>query len=268
MSAPLDPDRNFWHFIATEVVRYREQHGEKGMHLAASIQVDRSTVSRIQSGGLHLSEEIAEKLDEHWDTDGRFVRLVRFAQEGDDNQWFEGLAAYERLASRFRVWELALVPGLLQTPDYARAALSIGLMTGVEKAVETRLKRQTAVFDKPNPARFSAILNWFILEEPLGSDEVMRGQLAHLLELSERPDISIRVIERGKRGHVGLDGPFHLLTVEDKDIAFEDAAERGRLVLSPTGAQSFAVRYDRLSDIAAPVDVSRTLIRRAMESFK
>ena len=95
----------------------------------------------------------------------------------------------------------------------------------------------------------------------------MRGQLARLLGVAELPTISVRVLEREAVQHCGLDGPFRLLTVDDRDIAFDDAPTRGRLMLDPAEVQNAAVRYDRISELATSVGPSRALIERAMETY-
>jgi uncharacterized protein DUF5753 len=78
----------------------------------------------------------------------------------------------------------------------------------------------------------------------------------------------VRVLEREAGQHCGLDGPFRLLTVDDRDIAFDDASTRGRLMLDPAEVQNAAVKYDRISELATPVGPSRALIERAMETFQ
>lgn len=268
MSSILDPDRSLWHLIAVEVRRQREVHGLSGTRLAGLLGCDRSTVSRIESGRRRLSPEYAVKLDDLWKTHGLFARLVRFASTRDEGDWFTGLTEHEALATHHRTWEALLVPGLLQTPEYARAALSAGLVDDVEEALEKRMARQAAVFGKPKSPHISVLLNWVVITQPVGDAATMRGQLARLIEVGELPNVSVRVVEMDAGAHVGLDGSFTLLTVDDRDIAFADAPERGRLMLDPPDVQRFAVRYDRISNIAAPIGPSRAVIERAMESFQ
>ena len=268
MSSQLDPDRSLWHLTAVEVRRQRELHGLSGNRLAAILDCDRSTVSRIENGLRRLSVDYAAKLDRLWSTSGLFTRLVRFASATDAGDWFTGLTEHEARATRHRMWEALLMPGLLQTPDYARAALEAGLIDGVDQALEKRMARQTAVFGKTKTPLLSVILNWVVLEQIVGDPAIMRAQLAHLLEMCDLPHVSVRVLERSTGAHVGLDGSFTLLTVDDRDIAFADAPERGRLMIDPADVQRFAARYDRVSDVAAPVGPSRTLIERAMENYK
>ncbi|MFI0366307.1 helix-turn-helix domain-containing protein [Actinomadura sp. 1N219] len=268
MISDLNPDRSLWHLIAVEVRRQRELHQLSGNQLAERLDVDRSTVSRWENGIRRLTDGYAKQLDALWHTNGLFERLVRFATAIDTGDWMTGLAAYEERATRHRMWETVLVPGFFQTPDYARAALRVGLADDPERALEQRLARQTAVLDRPKIPYMSVILNWAVLAQPIGSAEIMKGQLARLLEIGELPNVSIRVLEREVGAHCGLDGPFQLLTVDDRDIAFDDASTRGRLMLDPAEVQSVAVKYDRISDLATPLGPSRALIERAMETYQ
>ncbi|REE97848.1 helix-turn-helix domain-containing protein [Thermomonospora umbrina] len=268
MARPLVPERSLWHLIAVEVRRQRELHQLSGSHLANLLGCDRSTVSRIENGLRRLSPDNAAQLDELWRTGGLFTRLVRFAAAADDGNWFTGLTQYEEQATHHRMWEALLIPGIFQTPDYARAALTVGMVDDVEAAFNLRMARQTAVFDRPRVANISVLLNWVALAQPVGDAETMRGQLARLLELSELPNVSVRIVEKEANVHLGLDGSFTLLTVDDHDIAFADAPERGRLMIDPPDVQRFAVRYERISNIATPIGPSRALIERAMETYQ
>ncbi|TMR06259.1 helix-turn-helix transcriptional regulator [Actinomadura soli] len=262
----LDPDRSLWDYIAIEVRRLRQVRGLSGNKLAEQLGCDRSYVSRVENGRLHLSRGYAERLDALWDT--TFARLVRLAETSDDGDWFTGLTDHEARATRHRMWAALLVPGLLQTPEYTRALLSAGVDRNVEADLEARRARQAVVWERPEPPLVSVIFSWAVLAQPVGGSDVMRAQISHLLELAEAPHISIRVLEASNGAHNGLDGSFRLLTVGDREVAFTDAPERGRLVTTPTDVMKYAVRYDRLSDIAAPVGTSRTILNGSMETYQ
>jgi transcriptional regulator with XRE-family HTH domain len=268
VSSTLDPDRSLWDLIAVEVRRQRELHQLSGSQLADLLECDRSTVSRIENGLRRLSPAYATKLDNLWQAQLLFTRLVRFAYISDTGHWFTSLVEYEARATRIKIWELSVIPGLLQTPDYARAVLSSGLSRNVDQDVEKRLARQAAVFDRPNPPHVFVILNWVVLEQVFGDAEIMRAQLAHLIEMSERPNISMRVLDKDAGGHIGVNGSFRLLTVDDRDVAYAEAQGRGRLILDAPEVQYYALAYDRLADVAAPLGPSRALIERTMETYQ
>lgn len=263
----LDPARSIWHFIAVHLRRYREAHQMSGQALADLLGCDRSTVSRYESNRLRLKLEHAEIIDRTWNTNGMFTALIGFAQRADDGDWLVELAEFEARASRIRMWETSVVPGLFQTPDYARAALSAGTADDPQSSLERRLARQAAVFDRPKLPRVTALLSWAAVEQVVGGAEVMRGQIARLIELSELPHVSIRVVEKDAGAHPGLDGPFVLLTVGDRDLAYTEAATRGRFLMDPFDVQEVAVRYDLVSDMAAPVGPTRALLKAELEKY-
>ncbi|MFC4053340.1 Scr1 family TA system antitoxin-like transcriptional regulator [Actinomadura syzygii] len=266
---PLDPDRSMWDLIAVELRRQRRLRGMSGAALARLVGRDRSIVSRIESGTIPLQLDHAEIIDREWSLERLFTRLVKFAKERKDDEWRLGdLAEQEARATRVRLWEVGLVPGLLQTPDYARAVFSVGLVRDLSEAVETRLARQTAVFDREQPPEVSVILNWVALEQPVGSPAIMYAQLKHLLELGDLPHVNVRVLEKSTGVHVGYDGMLELLTVDSRDIAYADAPHGGGLVTDPKEVEAFQVRYDRIGHIAAPVGPSRAVIQRAMETYQ
>ncbi|MFI0410708.1 helix-turn-helix domain-containing protein [Actinomadura sp. 3N508] len=265
----LDPDRSMWDYIAVELRKERRARGVSGAALARLIGRDRSIVSRIESGRIPMQLDHAEIIDREWSLERRFTRLVKFAKERKDDEWRLGdLAEQEARATRVRLWEIGLVPGLLQTPDYARAVFSVGLVRNLDEAVQTRLDRQAAVFNREQPPEVSVILNWVVLEQPVGPSAIMREQLGHLLELSNLPHVNVRVLEKSAGVHVGYDGMLELLTVDARDIAYADAPHGGGLVTDPKDVQDFEVRYDRIGHIAAPIGPSRAVIQQAMEMYQ
>ncbi|MFP3968569.1 helix-turn-helix transcriptional regulator [Actinomadura fulvescens] len=258
-----------WDFIAVELHRQRRLRGVSGAQLARIIGRDRSIVSRIESGKIPMQLDHAEIIDREWDLDRLFTRLVSFAKDRKEGDWRIGtLAEQEARATRIRMWEIGLVSGLLQTPEYARAAFAVGLVSDLDRAVETRLSRQAAVFERERPPEVSVILNWVVLEQPVGSPEIMRAQLAKLLEVGELPHVSVRVLPKEAGAHVGYDGSLKLLTVDARDMAYSDTPHGAGLVTDPKDVLDFQVRYDRIGVLAAPTGPSRAMIQDAMEKYR
>ncbi|MGI5205267.1 helix-turn-helix domain-containing protein [Spirillospora sp. CA-108201] len=256
-----------WHFIALHLRRYREANAMSGQALGDILDCDRSTVSRYESATLRLKPSHAETVDRLWSTSGMFTDLVGFAGLADEGDWLSSLAEFERRASRIRMWEPMVIPGLLQTPDYARAALAAGPGNDPNADLERRMARGSAVFDREAPPRVTAFLNWAALAQLIGSREVMRDQITHLLALGELPRVSIRVVENQAGAHPGLDGPITVLTVDDRDLAYDEATTRGRFLMDPLAVQDVVVKYDSISDIASPVGPSRLLLEAELERW-
>ena len=206
----LDPDRSLWHLIAVQLRFHREQRGWSGTRLGDLIDRTRSVVSRYESGAIHLPAKLAKVIDEEWDTNLLFTRLVGFANAAQDGDWLVGLADWERRATRLRLWELALIPGLFQTEAYARALLAGGISAELEELLRQRMDRQKAVFERDNPPHISALINWACLTQPIGDKGVMREQVEHLARLADLPHVSIRIVQPEAKAHPGQIGRAHV----------------------------------------------------------
>lgn len=267
----LDPLRSLWDVIALEVRRQLYWQSMSASDVARLLECDRSTVSRVINGHRRLKPDHARALDEAWKLEGHLSYLVAHASARPDDNWLPSLAQYETAATRHRTWDISVVPGLWQTPDYARAtfeqARAAGLITDVDKALETRLERQAAVWERPDPPRVSAILSWAVLAFPAGGPKTMRSQLSHLLELGERPGASVRIVGRNQGWTPGNDGAFKLLTVGG-DVAFVEATGMvGNLILEPERVERYARRFEQMNDLAWSVDESRDTIEKAMGDY-
>lgn len=263
----LNPQGSLWDLIAVQLRRHREERGMSGTALARLLGVDRSTVSRLESGGIKLTEKHARKLDREWGTAALFEILVRFAKEGHDREWFKTYKEMEARASELRIWEVLWIPGLLQTEAYTRAQVRGAGLDDIDIRVSDRMKRQECLTRTP-PPHLWVILDEGVLRQPVGSAEVMNQQLARLVDLANMPNISIRVVPQSEGAHVGRDGSFELLTVDGAETAYIEASEEGRLVQDATDVRSFRRRLDRIGDHALPVRASIELIQQVMEGFR
>ncbi|TDD76644.1 helix-turn-helix domain-containing protein [Actinomadura rubrisoli] len=263
----LDPDRSLWHFIAVQLRVHRERQGWSETRVGELIDRTRSVVSRYETGKIHLPAKIARLIDDAWGTDLLFTRLVGFANAAHDGDWLVGLADWEQRATRLRLWELVLIPGLFQTEAYARAALAAGLAGDLEERLQRRMNRQKAVFERDDPPHISALINWPCIAHPIGDKDVMRAQLEHLVQLADLPHVSIRLVQPDANAHPGLAGAFEILTVDARDVAYTDDPDEGRLIISPPDVQRYTLRYDRIGELAVPLDPSRVLLTEALEKY-
>lgn len=263
----LDPAGSLWDLIAVQLRRHREERNISGAALAREIDLDRSSVSRLESGGMKLQDRHARLLDRDWHTDGLFSCLVGLAKAGHDAEWFKTHADLEARSTERRIWELAWIPGLAQTEGYARAAFESAGLDDIDRRVAVRMSRQESLHRKPPPLIW-IVLDQGVIDQPVGSPEIMYEQLAHLVDLAKLPNISVRVAPRSIGAHPGRDGSFKIMTVGGADIAYTDACGGGRLVVDATEVRSFRVWFDRIGDRALPVDASLDLIQRTMEELR
>lgn len=266
---PLDPASSLWDWIAADLAYYRAKEGISLAKLAEEMNCVRQTVSNLELGtpGYRLSESQAKTLDDRWELNRHFSLLLLYAKAGHDPNWFKEYVIYEAKASVIKTWELAWIPGLLQTPDYARASLLAGGMRDVEGPLEARMMRKEVLTRKDAPILW--VLLWEgALETCIGGRDVMGKQLGSLLDAAEDPGVNLRVVPRASGSHLGLDGSFKLLTMRSgEDLAFVEAPGGGRLVSSPEEVRSYELRYDRIGQHALPETTSRDLVRAIMEEL-
>ena len=135
--------------------------------------------------------------------------------------WFEPYVGLEEAASSIRCYESQLIPALLQTADYAQAIARLGHPAGsadeIKRRVSLQLTRQ-AVLTRPTLSSLWLVLDEAALRRPVGSPEVMRGQLGHLIEVGARPNISLQVIPLTRGGHAAAGGAFTILRFSEPDL--------------------------------------------------
>ena len=116
-------------------------------------------------------------------------------------------------AHTLRVWQPIIFPGLIQTEAYARELYAVAGFSEdqISEFVQSRLSRH-AILDRPDPPSVVIVLDEVVLHRLIGSPEVMRGQLAHVIELSKRPNMHIHILPSRTGANARLGGPIHLAT--------------------------------------------------------
>ncbi len=156
--------------------------------------------------------------------------LVQLARESRQKGWWHAysdaieprFATYiglESAASEIRIYEVTLIPGLLQTEDYARAVIAAGTVDGAPEAVErnvaVRMARQPTLLTE-EPPQLWAVLDEAALHRRVGGSGLMRLQLEHLLEMSALPNVAIQVLPFGAGAHPAMGRPFVILAFPER----------------------------------------------------
>ena len=181
--------------------------------------------------------------------------------------WFQEWADIEARATVLRWYEPLVVPGLLQTEDYARAILSArpdGNLDDLDEQVAARLARQ-AILDRTGAPQLWCILDEGVLHRAIGGSKVMRSQLYRLAEVAEHPKTTIQVIRSGG-AHAGLLGGFIIADLDSKPpMAYLETAAHGQVTDSALVTAHVALSFDRLRAEAESWAASRDLIRKVAE---
>ncbi len=155
-----------------------------------------------------------------------------------------------------------------QTADYARAVLSTRPHTSadeVEELVTARLARQ-ALLARADPPLLYVLLDEGVLHRPVGTPDVMAGQLARLADLSEQTYVTLQVIPYSAGAHIGLQGGFAIADLPDlPGIVFLDSVADGQTVEDAAIVSQVTQRFDALRAEALPRGASRDMIRKVAE---
>ncbi|MFB6825265.1 Scr1 family TA system antitoxin-like transcriptional regulator [Streptomyces virginiae] len=237
--------------------------------LGELVRLDAETIASIEQGRRALMPNVAELLDLHLGLPGLLtVAAQKMPQVDVIPSWAEPLINLEQKAVTLSSYESQLVPGLLQTKAYAEAVFRsrVPVYTDGEVADQTtaRLDRQVAL-RRERPMLASFVIWEPALACPLGSSEILRDQLRHLLTCSDLTGVSIQVLPLDRTHHPALDGPFVLLeTPEHQHIAYIES-QRGSLVVSHLDEVSIlAQRYAMLRTQALNPEETRDLLKRLL----
>lgn len=200
-----------------------------------------------------------------------FERMTEFARSADGPvpDWFAPWLEREKTAHTLRLWQPIIIPGLLQTPEYARA-LFIAESVSADRAdelVAERLDRQASL-DRTDAPNVTAVLDESVLHRLIGSPAIMHEALTHLADLAERPNISVGIVPASTGANAGLSGGFQLASCDGSpDVlnmtGVEDVTEETRSLVRR------AIRiFDLVRDEALPRAASRALILEAAEKWK
>ncbi|GAB3968275.1 helix-turn-helix transcriptional regulator [Actinoallomurus acanthiterrae] len=244
-----------------ELRHYRKAASLTQAQLAAKIFCSESLISSIETGQAPATPEFAKDADEALETGGALSRTLDWRKGAPAYPaWFVDWIPVEDGAVQLRVFEIDLIHGLLQTPDYARA-----LLGGDEAAVEARLLRQSILARESPPALY-CVLDESALRRNIGGGKVMYEQLQHLLKVSERENVSIQVVP--SRAHRGVRGPFAVATAEDgSETAQADNAFGGAVSTRPEDLATVVSSWESIRTEALPADMSRDLIRKVAEEL-
>jgi transcriptional regulator with XRE-family HTH domain len=220
--------------LGAHLRRLREGRGITRHEAGELIRASESKICRLELGRVACKINDVTDLLALYEADaGKLAGLLALAREANARgwwqaygeatpRWFRRYLGLEASASLIRTYELQLVPGLLQTEEYARAVIRLGHPTAahaeIEQRVRLRVHRQQAL-DRPDPPRLWAVVDETALRRPVGGDRVMRDQLESLIGIvTKRRDIRLQVVPLDHCGHAATSGSFTILRFPYADM--------------------------------------------------
>jgi transcriptional regulator with XRE-family HTH domain len=259
----------------------RTDAGETREQTAVIIGCSPTKVTYLESGRNVIGKTELIVLIQHYGADAaeKLEALEELRQEAGKRGWWstarlpEWLANYvglETEASSVRSFELELIPGLLQTEQYAREihALRGQPPDDLERRVKARLRRQERL-TASDPLQLSALISEAALARCARQPNVAAEQFRQLLGWAQRPNIEIQVLPFNAGLHSGMSGAFTVLSFPDgllPDAGWQEYALGGHIIDDPSDVASLTRLYDELRDQALGCDESLTLLAEFVDN--
>ncbi|GAB2860100.1 helix-turn-helix transcriptional regulator [Actinoallomurus bryophytorum] len=258
-------------FVGKEIRLAREAKGLSRVELAKKFPVSESLVRWWESGRTAPGEQCVGKLITILDLPEMLQHVLDdLACNEVAPEWLGKWLAVEEKATTLLTFEPLVVPGLLQTEDYARAVLRLGKESplDLEGKVNDRLGRQR-VLAREEPPLYHAILDEAAITRPVGSPQIMCDQLMHVADQAEQREmIIVQVIPFRVGAHAGFaGGAIVLASFDGAEVAYVDNALRGDVIEKSEDVMVIRRLWQKLSAKALSEDESALLIREAARKW-
>lgn len=275
-----DPYSSPLAFFGAELKRLRERANMTQGDVAERTNYALSTVSAYETGTRIPSADFAKRADSLFGTDGPtdadegdLTRLQHLVEQVAVRPWFRDRVEVERKATEIREYDSYQIPGLLQTEDYARAVISAGRPRmseeEIERAIAVRMTRQQILersrdlpADQDNTPRLWVIIDEAALHRVVGSAEIMSMQRNHLVDMAQRPNITIQVIPLSEGVTCAYGRAFTILTANNNSsVVYLEDLITAHYVRNRDEVAQFALKFDHLRASALTDDKSLQLIK-------
>jgi transcriptional regulator with XRE-family HTH domain len=274
--------------LGGELLRLRDAAGKTQAEAAEVLSATATKIVKIERGWVPVRDPDVKALCELYGVEEVTAvdSLLSLARADRDRRKAKGwwsqypelraqveYVALEDVATRVRTHQVTVVPGLFQTPDYARA-LHVGAGAWedpdeIERYVEARIARQERLSDD-SPIQVWAVISEGALHQEVGGREVMRAQLDHLLKLMKLPNVNMQVLPYRAGAHAGMAGAFNIISFAESgamDVVYLDTPSSSLWLESEQDTAHHAVIFDRIARQALAQTDSQSLIRRVMEEI-
>lgn len=272
--------------LGQELRRLRERADLTGDQVAARLGWSAAKISRIETARTSPRTSDVEALLLIYMVDSRQRQeLLALHRDATRKGWWEDyrdslpkeyttFLGLEAEATAARDWEPQVVPGLFQTEAYVRAMMESGQRStleapgGVRSRIEVRMARQQAVLRAESPLAISAVLEESVLLRRFGDHEVMREQLRRLIEVSELPNVELRILPLDADHPINTGAFSHLKLPEFHDVVYLEALLGGRLVEDEAIVYRYEVAFDYLETKSLDVDDSRRFLEKTVRHWR
>jgi len=263
--------------LGAELRQHREAAGVTIETVAERLECSASKISRIETGHTMASvRDVRDMLEIYGVTGAERDELIQIAREARQKGWWHPYStvltgAYvglEAAAGSIRAYEQQVVPGLLQTEEYARALIRAArpdiTAEEVEKRVRVRRNRQS-LLSQDDPIDLWVVLDETVVSRPVGGDAVMRAQLEYLVKAADLPNVTLQILPFEAGAHAGMDGTFTILDFPepgDPAVVYAENATGGLFLEKPEELQKYVFIFDHIRAAAMRPEESVDLIAK------
>jgi transcriptional regulator with XRE-family HTH domain len=262
-----------WEFFGAELKRRREDAGLTQVELGARVFVSGGYIGQFEQAIRKPQRDVAQRIDEALQTDGIFERLWRkLIKEQPYTEYFAHAAELERLATEICEFAPAVVPGLLQTREYARAMFlankPLAADEYIEELISGRMVRTQLLKDATRPV-YWAVLHETVLRVPVGGPTVMAHQLDHIARLMRERKVVLQVLPFAAGAHPDMGKMMWLMEFEDAPpTVYTEGVLSGSLLDEPAVVKRARASYDLMRAAALSPEASLALVESAAEDFR
>ena len=268
--------------LGGQLQRLRESRGITAEQAARAIRGSHSKISRMENGRVGFKErDVGDLLTLYGMTDGEErAALLNLAREANMvgwwhaysdvlPAWLEPYVGLEAAASVIRTYQVQFVPGLLQTEGYARALISQGSAVSEEEVArrcELRASRRE-ILRGADALQLWVVVDEGALRRPVGSGQIMRGQLKHLAEMADHPAVTLQILPFRAGAHPAMGGPFTILRFAEPDLAdvvYIEQLTSGLYLDKPAEVDSYLAVMEQLCMRAEPVAGTARVLQRIL----
>ncbi|MCX4748854.1 DUF5753 domain-containing protein [Kitasatospora sp. NBC_01287] len=246
---PSSPQTRF----ATEFRRSRRGRGWSQVQTGRRMGFSNTLVSYVERGKRPPTKNFAVKADEVFDSGEAFYELWRRCTRAALLEGFEEFAECEGRCRKLRTFQLAVVPGIFQTPAYAAAIETAAVQRGsitqaqADERIAFLATRQRRLFEQKVPPIVHAVMDESCLMRPIGGRAVMLDQLDHIEELASHPNVTFQIAPLSLAEHRPFLLPVTLLIMPDRSVVgYSESQLRGYLERSRDIVSAWERDYDHL----------------------
>ncbi|MEU8616543.1 helix-turn-helix transcriptional regulator [Streptomyces sp. NPDC048623] len=251
---------------------YRERAGVSQEKLGSATGYSKSQVAMIERGERRARGNFVPIADDTLGAQGALMEVAEEVPLSAVPAWFEDYLEEEAKAVAISAYENRVIPGLLQTPEYARAVFNCAIPPWEdgerETMIEARMARHAVLHRKPAPL-VSFVLEKTVLTRPIGGPQVLKDNLFHILDVGRMRHVEIQVMPEDLEVHAGLSGSYIMLETERREnqlVYVEGQSGRYFLTEQPDLGDAFA-RYGTLRAQALSSEESARWIEQVADKL-